>query len=118
MGDEKSGNIQGNTQSQNRIDPQRENQSRQEKMSKAIKIISILIIVLIIFQSFAMWFMWKYLKELSQSPLVYGAGKTSKANGDVPIACSCILNNTDKFYFDDKGIYEEDPLLTGLFKNG
>lgn len=49
-------------------------------------------------------------KDCSSNPLTYGIKKVEKLN-DANFSCACY--STDKalniFYFDDKGIYQEDP---------
>ncbi len=50
-------------------------------------------------------------KECTTNPLIYSVNKLNAMNDD-SFTCSCTSNTHDKFWFDEKGIYTENPLFS------
>ena len=90
------------------------------------KLVYISIFVIILIMGFTV-IMAKLINENSQctsNPFTYGASQIESSRGDPnpqcmcnlenEILCMCLLHNNGVFYFDDKEIYLENPLLNPL----
>lgn len=105
------------------MDPEQPQPAQSPGISTNAKIILACTIALIIFLSGAMFFMWKYLDEMTSSPFVYGAHKTSQANGGAPLQCTCSLQKgiqQSTFYFNSTDLWNEpdkEPFINSLAFN-
>ena len=75
----------------------------------------ILVAVFLFFCAFAFAFAMLKLIQVNndcvKNPFVYGANKIIDQKGDLIYAiCSCDMTQ-GKFYFDNQGIYKEDPFF-------
>lgn len=85
-------------------------------------------ILLTVVLSTSMYYMYTHIEELTQSPLVYGAKKTSEINGGAPVMCSCMVDvpTTNAFgretrdpwlYFNTTSIWNEEHERQSIAQN-
>lgn len=84
-------------------------------ISTSAKVILICTILLVVFLSSSMYIMFKYVTELTNSPLIYGANKIAKINHATDVSCSCLVSGTSsrtnpEFYFNTTDLWN-DPKI-------
>lgn len=86
----------------------------QKKLKRRLKIILVVVLIIIIGLGIVIERIINENSECSRSPFVFAANTVidTKTGEQIYTSCDC-QTRLGSFYFDNKGLYKENPLLKG-----